>query len=202
MEIEVIHEGAMDRGVDQTPDWVKAAQSGSLSAFNQLVLMHQDGLYRWVCSLVSDEALADDITQSTFITAFQKIRTFRGGSFRAWLFTIARNRSFDELRRNKRCPTLSLNDPLEDGRELLSIIPDSALLPEDALVKAEQSARIMQLLNLLPESYRQVLWLIDIEELDYQEAADILSIPMGTIKSRLSRARLKLRHLLSKQNYL
>jgi RNA polymerase sigma-70 factor, ECF subfamily len=202
MNVEIKHEGAMNGGAVQASEWVQAAQSGSLSAFNQLVLMHQDGLYRWVCSLVSDEALAGDITQSTFITAFQKIHTYRGGSFRAWLFTIARNRSFDELRRNQRCPTLSLNDLLDDGRELLSIIPDSALLPEDALVSAEQSEHIMQLLNLLPETYRQVLWLVDIEELDYQEAADILSIPLGTIKSRLSRARLKLRHLLSKQNYL
>lgn len=200
MNTEIIYKGAINGGAVQTAEWVEAAQFGSLSAFNHLVIMHQDRLFRWVCSLVIDEALACDITQSTFITAFQKIRTFRGGSFRAWLFTIARNRSFDELRRSKRCPSLSLDDPLEDGRELLAIISDSAPLPEDVLVTKEQSTRIMQLLSLLPDAYQQVLWLIDIEELDYQEAADILSVPLGTIKSRLSRARLKLRHLFCQNN--
>jgi RNA polymerase sigma-70 factor, ECF subfamily len=195
MNTEMIYEGTINGVAVQTAEWVQAAQSGSLSAFNQLVMLHQDRLFRWVCSLVIDEALADDITQSTFITAFQKIRTFRGGSFRAWLFTIARNRSFDELRRIKRGPSLSVDDTLEDGRELLSIIPDGSPLPEDILVAAEQSTRIMQLIHHLPDAYKQVLWLVDIEELDYQEASIILSVPIGTIKSRLSRARLKLRHL-------
>ena len=188
--------------IDASPDRrmeaqrIDQARRGNLSAFNALVLDYQDSLYRWALSLVSDEALADDITQSTFITAFEKLSVFRGGSFRSWLFTIAQNRAFDELRRLKRRPTVSLDEEDEDGRELYAVLPHQAPLPEQALEAAELAAQIECLLDQLPLVFKEVLVLIDREGLDYQEAANLLHTPIGTIKSRLARARLRMLSLL------
>lgn len=181
---------------------VQHAVTGDLDGFNRLVILHQDSLYWWVFSLVNDEAQAEDITQMTFLTAYEKLHTFRGGSFKAWLFTIARNRSFDELRRRKRLPSFSLEDAGEDDRDLFDLLPDSAPLPEGTLLATEQSEMVEQMLNSLPVAFQQVVRLIDMEELDYQDAAKILGLPLGTVKSRLTRARMKMRSLFEQYRLL
>lgn len=175
---------------------IHAAQQGELSAFNQLVLDYQDGLYRWAISLVNDAMLADDITQWTFVTAYEKLSSFRGGSFRAWLFRIARNRSFDELRYRKSRATVSLDEDPDDGSDRFEVLPDRHLLPEDEVVMREQAIKIETLLKRLPDTFQQVLRLVDMEGMVYQEAADVLNMPLGTVKSRLARARLKMRDLI------
>ena len=174
---------------------IRAAQQGDLSAFNRLVLAHQDSLYGWVISLVRDETLADDITQSTFVTAYEKLATFRGVSLRAWLFRIARNRSFDMLRYQKRHPSVSLDDSMqdEDADDLLAVLPSNDPSPEEAYIQAERTAWLMKLMDKLPAPFRQALELIDIFEMDYLEAASVLGVSLGTLKSRVARARLKLR---------
>jgi RNA polymerase sigma-70 factor (ECF subfamily) len=174
---------------------IQSAMSGDLTAFNCLVSTFQDSLYGWVFSLVKDEALADDITQLTFITAYQKLSLFRGGSFRSWLFKIARNRSFDEMRRAKRHPTIPLEGSSEEAedRDMLSFLPNTAPLPEDVFIAAENAFLIERVLEQMPDAYQQVLRLVDMEDMDYQEAAEVLNLPLGTVKSRLARARLKLR---------
>ena len=178
--------------------WIQGAQQGDLSGFNQLVLAHQDGVFRWVVSLVYDDMLAEDITQWTFVTAFEKLSTFRGGSFRAWLFRIARNRSFDEMRRRKNHAAVSLDDSTDSDHDRLEVLPDGSPLPEEELIKIEQAAMIENLLSRLPETFQQTLRLIDMEGMDYQEAADVLGLPLGTVKSRLARARLKIRDSFQK----
>jgi len=182
-------------------DLIHRALERDLSAFNALVIMHQDGLYGWVLSLVGDEALADDLTQAAFITAYEKLASYRGGSFRSWLFAIARNRAIDAMRRQKRYPSLSLDAADEDDRNMYAILPDQALLPEEALEARQQAETIARLIQSLPEVFQQVLQLIDIEEFDYQEAADTLGLPLGTVKSRLARARLRMRTLLLETNF-
>lgn len=172
---------------------ISAAQRGDMDAFNRLVLDHQDGVFRWVVSLVYDDMFAEDITQWTFVTAYEKLSTFRGGSFRAWLFRIARNRSYDELRRRKNHASLSLDGAAEDERDRLEMLPDGNPLPEEEMIKIEQAAAVEALLSRLPESFQQPLRLIDMEGMDYQEAADVLGLPLGTVKSRLARARHKMR---------
>ncbi len=161
-------------------------------------------LYGWALSLVKDPDLAEDITQATFITAYEKLSIFRGGSLRAWLFTIARNRSFDELRRMKRRPVLSLdnNPDDENERDLLSFLPGQDSRPEDIYEASEQAIMIERMMARLPAPFQQVLRLVDIDEMDYQEAAEILDLPIGTLKSRLARARLKMRELLVHSGYL
>jgi RNA polymerase sigma-70 factor (ECF subfamily) len=175
-----------------------AAKAGDLEAFNRLVLLHQNNLYWWIYSLVHDEDLAEDLTQTTFIAAYEHIHSFRGGSFRAWLFRIARNRSFDELRRTRRHPSVSLDTPVdeEDDRDLVSFVTTELPLPEEAVIQLEQAGKITSLLERLPVLYQQVLQLVDMDGLDYREAADLLGLPLGTLKSRLTRARLRLRELV------
>ncbi len=185
-------------GYNRETSLIEAAQNGSVSAFNQLVLDYQDGLFRWVSSLVLDEAVAEDITQQTFMAAYRKIRTFRGVSFRAWLFRIARNRSIDEIRSRQRHPAVSLDDDTqaESEYEFHSILSADLPSPEETVIQMEQSNLVLQMLNDLPEPYRQVLQLVDLYEINYQEAAEILELPLGTMKSRIARARAKLRDLL------
>jgi RNA polymerase sigma-70 factor (ECF subfamily) len=188
--------------VIQNPDmaehlWVQAAQAGNLEAYNHLVQIYQDPLYHWVLHLVDDPALAEDITQITFLAAYQKLHTFHGGSLRAWLFKIARNRAYDTLRTFQRHPLTSLNESPagEDDRELIELILADDLTPEDLAVLAEQAEHVFRVLDQLPRSFHAVLELVDLNAMEYQEAAQILNIPIGTLKSRLARARQKFREV-------
>lgn len=177
---------------------VRAARKGDLEAFNELVRKYQDGLYRWVYRLVSDEALAEDITQTAFLTAYQKLNTFRDGSFQSWLFRIARNESYDELRRRKRRPSVSLDQSLgeDDSQELGELLPGEGPAPEELAEAGEQRRLVQRSLARLPREHREVLTLVDMHAMDYQEAAQALGVPIGTIKSRLARARVSLRRVL------
>lgn len=177
--------------------WVQAARAGDLEAYNQLVLLYQAPLYNWVLHLVDDPSLAADITQIAFLAAYQKLYTFQGGSLQAWLFKIARNRAYDALRRNSRHPSSSLNEPLgdEDERELIDLLPAEDVSPEDAAALSEQAGEVYQVMNQLPKFYRSALVLVDLNAMEYQEAANILEIPIGTLKSRLARARQKFREI-------
>jgi RNA polymerase sigma-70 factor, ECF subfamily len=186
--------------IDLEQQWIQSARQGDLDAFNKLILMHQDSLYNWVSYLVHDPDLAEDVTQTVFITAYEKMKSFRNGSFRSWLFQIAKNRSIDLYRSNQRHPTISLNDPIsaEDEQDRIEWIQDGTLSPVEQVEAQERANMIQNLLQRLPEEYRTVLVLIDIHEMNYEEAAQALNVPLGTIKSRLVRGRLKLRDLLAK----
>jgi RNA polymerase sigma-70 factor (ECF subfamily) len=193
---------AEQTGQQKVQEWVQAALRGDLEAFNQLVLAFQDDLFSWVYHLVSDPSLADDITQWVFITAYQKLNTFRNGSFRGWLFQIAKNRSYDEIRRQQRHPMISLQQPIheETGGELQDWIQDSGISTEGRVEQQERANAVHQLLAQLPEEHRQVLLLIDLNELNYKEAAEVLRVPVGTVKSRLARARNGFRKLALRTN--
>jgi RNA polymerase sigma-70 factor (ECF subfamily) len=147
---------------------------------------------------VHDPNLADDVTQTVFFTAYEKISSFRNGSFRSWLFQIAKNRSIDLYRSQQRHPTVSLNDSTSDenDQDRIEWLRDDSLSPDEQFEAKEQANLIQKLLQHLPEDYRNVLVLIDLHEMDYEEAAQALRIPLGTVKSRLVRGRLKLRELV------
>jgi RNA polymerase sigma-70 factor, ECF subfamily len=183
-------------GIEHT--WIQAAQKGDMQAFNQLVLTYQESLYNWACYLVNDSDVAADLTQTVFITAYEKIKSFRNGSFRSWLFQIAKNRSIDIHRSHQRHHTVSLNQTIDDEneQEWIDQIEDEHLSPDEQIEHMEQAYAIQHLLQKLPEPYRSVLVLVDVNEMDYEEAARALNVPIGTIKSRLVRARLKMRESL------
>ena len=181
---------------------VTRAMRGDLEAFNQLVLSYQDLAYGLARSLLDDPFHAEDVTQESFIKAFQKIRQFRGGSFRSWLLKIVTHTAYDHLRQYKRQVTVPLFPEDERGEEIESPswVADPGPSTEAIVEQGELSGTIQRLLDELPEAYRSVISLIDLYELDYKEAAEILNVPVGTIKSRLARARLQMKEkILSSQ---
>ena len=177
---------------------VLAASKGDLEAFNQLVLSYQDLAYHHAYSLMGDPASAEDVAQESFVKAFQGLNGFRGGSFRSWLLRIVTNCAYDILRRSQRHPSQPLFPEDDNGEELESApwLADPSASVQDAVEKAELSEEIRQLMEQLPEAYRNVLTLVDLYQFDYSEAAQTLRVPIGTVKSRLARARLQMKEML------
>ena len=178
---------------------VKKAANGDLDAFNQLVLRYQNLAYSHAYAMLGDPDSAEDATQESFIKAFQNMDRYRGGgSFRSWLLTIVTNSAYDLLRRSYRHPMQPLYPEDADGTEMESPIwlTDSTSSVQEIVEQHELSSNIYNALDQLPEVYRTVLTLIDVNELDYVEAAKILGVPMGTVKSRLARARMHMKNNL------
>ncbi|MCJ7700328.1 MAG: RNA polymerase sigma factor [Anaerolineales bacterium] len=177
---------------------IKDAQKGDLDAFNRLVLAYQDLVYNQAFRVMGDPAAADDATQEAFISAYRKMKTYRGGSFKAWLLRIVTNACYDELRRRKRRPTTPLEptNPYDEEIESPHWIADPGESPEDYSARLELSKAIQDCLDHLQPDYRTVVVLVDIQGMDYAEAAEVVGKPLGTIKSRLARARGGLRDCL------
>ncbi len=177
---------------------VQAVGKGDLEAFNQLVLKYQSLAYHHAYFLLGDDALAEDATQETFIKAFQNIHAFRGGSLRSWLLRILTNTGYDLLRKNnrQRSVPLYLEDETGDEIESTGWLADPGMPTHERVEQKELSAILTKTLNELPEGYRDVMILVDVYEMDYLEAASVLDIPLGTVKSRIARARLQLKEKL------
>jgi len=178
---------------------IQAARDGDLDSFNRLVLAYQDLIYNHAFRMVGEEESADDATQSTFISAYNHLGSFRGGSFKAWLLRIVTNACYDELRRRKRRPTVPL-EPLDDaGEEVESArwMVDPTDQPEQQVEQAELQRAIQHCLDNLPRDFRATVIMVDVQGLDYFEASQAIGKPIGTIKSRLARARLRLRNCLN-----
>ncbi len=180
------------------PALIREAQHGSLEAFNSLVLAYQGNLYNTALRILGDEDLAADATQEAFISAFRALRSYRGGSFKAWLLRTVTNACYDELRRRKRRPSTPLEPEDELGEEMESPrwLQDPSASPEDQLDQAELEHAIQHCLESLPTDFKAVVVLADLQGLDYNEVAQAVHVPLGTIKSRLARARLRLRDCL------
>jgi RNA polymerase sigma-70 factor (ECF subfamily) len=174
------------------------AQRGDVQAFNSLVLRYQTGMYNLAYRLLSDTAAAADVTQEAFISAFKNLHQFRGSNFRAWLARIVTNACYDELRRRRR-GALSLDD-LADGRadaaDQPALISDPEDSPEQVAQRHALSDAIQDCLNQLPPTFRTVAIMCDVQDYTYDEIAIALNLSLGTVKSRLSRARHKLRDCL------
>ena len=176
---------------------IQHAKQGDLDAFNRLVLEYQSLAYNVAYRIMGEPGGAADATQEAFISAFKGIRRFRGGSFRSWLLLIVTNACYDELRRQKRRPATSLEalpgepEPADDSP--LVTRPES---PESAAERAELNQAIQDCLTDLPDDFRTVAVLVDVHQLDYQEVAESIGKPLGTVKSRLARARARMRDCL------
>jgi RNA polymerase sigma-70 factor (ECF subfamily) len=177
---------------------IQAARGGDLDSFNRLVLAYQDLIYSHAFRMIGEKEYADDATQNTFISAYNHLGSFRGGSFKAWLLRIVTNACYDELRRRKRHPTVPL-EPVDDtGEEVESAswMVDPTDQPEEQVQRVELQKAIQHCLDNLPDEFRSTVIMVDVQGLDYFEAAEAISKPIGTIKSRLARARLRLRDCL------
>lgn len=177
---------------------IALARSGDLDSFNRLVLNHQDALFNAALRILGDDELAADATQDAFLAAFRGLNGYRGGSFRAWLMRTVTNACYDELRRRKRRPTTSLDPEGKDGDEVESPawLADPGLTPEQRAEAVELEHAIQHCLENLPMDFRTVVVMADLQGLDYGEVAAAVRVPLGTIKSRLARARLRLRECL------
>jgi RNA polymerase sigma-70 factor, ECF subfamily len=183
---------------------VAMATKGDLNAFNQLVLTYQDMAFNYARALLGDQGLAEDAVQDSFLKAFQHMKQFRGDSFRGWLLKIVTNSAYDLLRRSQRHPTQPLFPEDENGEEIESPtwLADPTASVQDSVEQNELSKDIYKVLDQLPDVYRSVITLIDLYELDYTEAARILKVPLGTVKSRLARGRLQMKKKLSSNSVL
>ena len=181
------------------PTLTQKASKGDLESFNQLVLHYQNLAYNHAYALLGDADLAEDATQVGFINAFQAMSGYRGGPFRSWLLKIVTNCAYDLMRRAYRHPSQPLFPADENGEEIESAswLVDPSASVEDTVEQNEFSRHLYELVDELPEVYRTVITMIDIDELEYAEAAEVLGVPIGTIKSRLARARLQLQKKLN-----
>jgi RNA polymerase sigma-70 factor, ECF subfamily len=177
---------------------IDAARRGDLDAFNRLVLAYQDQVFNLTYRILGDMEPAEDAAQDTFISAYRHLNGYRGGSFRAWLLRIATNACYDELRRRQRRPTIPLEPVTLDDEEIESPawIEDPGDSPEVIAERQELNQAIQRCLESLSPEFRSVVVLVDVQGLDYDEAAQAIRKPVGTVKSRLARARQRLRDCL------
>jgi RNA polymerase sigma-70 factor (ECF subfamily) len=185
---------------------LRKAQRGDRGAFGQIVVLYQDRLYNALLRVIGDPEEARELTQETFTRALVKIDSFRGeaGPY-TWLFRIGVNLAISQLRKIQRHRTFSLDRPAgsggangaEDDDQASSLIDrvaqDRGASPADNAETREQHQQVLAALGRLDAEYRAVLVMRDIEGFDYQQMADVLGLPLGTLKSRLFRARLALR---------
>ncbi len=172
---------------------VSHSQDGDLAAFNMIVERYQRQLFNVSARILGNAASAEDATQEAFISAYRAIGRFRGGSLRAWLIRIVSNASYDMIRSSRRRREESLDESMESPgfRE-----PTGGESPEQRALQGELGAEIQRAILTLPEDQRAVLVMIDVQGLSYEEAATAARASMGTVKSRLSRARARVRDQL------
>ncbi len=185
---------------------LRLAQRGDLEAFNQIVLVHQTRAYNVALRILGEGESAADATQEAVLSAYRNLRSYRGGSFRAWLLRIVTNACYDELRRRKRRPTTSLEDltpETEEGApEFEEWLASKADGPERLAERSEVVRAIQDCLDNLPDEFRIVAVLADVQGCDYAEVSTAIGKPLGTVKSRLARARARLRDCLQRHGEL
>lgn len=181
---------------------VQSAQRGNLDAFNELILHYQTQVYNLAFHLLQDGAAADDATQEAFISAYKALARFRGGSFRAWLLRIVSNACYDDMRRHKRRPTVSWDDFGDMEEEANPHLVDGGALPEETAQQHELRALLERTIAKLPKEQRMVLVLVDRIGFSYQEVAETMNVRLGTVKSRLARARGQMQVLLQEEREL
>lgn len=172
---------------------IAKSQNGDLPAFNRLVETYQNQVFSVAMRLSRNRAVAEDIAQDAFISAFRNIRNFRGGSFRGWLVRIVTNATYDHFRsaRRKSAESIDANIVTFETR-----LVSSAESPEAAAERSALGEQISAGLDSIPADQRLAVVLVDVEGFSYEEAAEIMQVSLGTVKSRVSRGRARLRDYL------
>ena len=194
---------AGERGVRPDVGLLLKAQKGDRGAYGQIILLYQDRLYNAVLRMVGDREEARELTQEAFTRGLSKLESFRGdASPYTWLFRIAVNLAISQLRKVQRVRVFSLDRPSGSGRNhdatqaatlMERMAGDGSDQPPQQAERRERDEAVLAALGRLDAEYRAVLVMRDIEGFDYQQMADVLGLPLGTLKSRLFRARLALR---------
>ncbi len=185
---------------------IGSAMNGDLNAFNRLVLANQDAVFNTALRIMNDEDLANDITQTAFISAWKHLSSFKGTTFKPWIIRITINACYDELRKIRRHPTTPLEpaapDDSENEIEDKEWMIDKTKSPSQQIEDKDLMESVDDCLKKLTEEYRIIITLIDVNEMSYEEASEIIKKPLGTVKSRLLRARLRLRDCIQSKNSL
>lgn len=182
---------------------IRRAQQGDNDAFEQLLLLHQKKVYNLCLRMSANPDDALDLSQEAFIKAWRSIGQYQfEASFSTWLFRLTSNVCIDHLRRKKRRQETSLTESFDDSDEGEEFtLPDAAPLPEEQAITNETKLALAQAMERLGPEHREILQLRVVEDLPYEQIAEILDIRVGTVKSRLARARLSLRKILKAGNY-
>lgn len=176
--------------------WVRAAQGGDVEAFNCLVEHYQALAFNVAYRTLGDREEAADATQEAFLSAFRAVRGFRGGgSFRAWLLRIVVNACYDARRHSRRHRAASMEALADEVGEPGWADPQAAD-PEQEAIGHETRAIVEAALAELPEDQRIAITLVDVQGLSYEEAAQAMACPVGTVRSRLARGRVRVRDAL------
>ena len=177
---------------------VMRCQEDDCEAFDEIVTRYKDGIYNYVWRMVSNREDAEDLAQEVFVRAFAAIKTFRReANLRTWLYKIASNLCVDRYRRAglEKQWIIPLERQQNDSVRPIDI-PDHSSDPRRSFERSELQAEVKKALLKLPEKLRSAIILFDIEGLSYEEIADAMGCPIGTVKSRIFNARMKLRGLL------
>ena len=169
---------------------ISQAKRGEGKAYDKLLNKYRNSVYNLVYRMVRDVQEAEDLTQEAFIKAFNSLAQFNEEyAFSTWLYKIATNNCIDFFRKRK-LQTLSLDKPIKyKDSEIHQEIPDTDLNPEKSILAKERSAIIREAIDSLPEKYHSAIILRHAEEKSYEEIAEILNLPIGTVKARIFRAR-------------
>lgn len=174
---------------------VECYREGRREAFAQLVQRYERDLFHFLVRFVRRAAAADDMFQETFLQVHLSIEQFDSSRrFRPWLFTIAANKARDYLRRNKNAASNVLTSPIggasgaDDGRTMIDLLEDELPLPEEAAMEGETQKLVQETVEQLPDHLKEILLLAYFERFAYKEIAEMLGIPVGTVKSRLHAA--------------
>lgn len=187
---------------------LKAAQRGEVAAFNTLVEAYQRQVFNICYRTLGNIEDAADATQEALLSAYRGLKTFNGpaAGLRSWLLRIAVNQCYDQLRRQRRRPVDSLDAPgpreLDQDIGAAERVVDPSPGPEQSSLSAETARQVQDAIDRLPADQRLTVVLCDVQGLSYDEAARIMSVELGTVKSRLSRARSQLRVMLVEKGEL
>lgn len=179
---------------------IARARAGDLRAFNELVSKYQGMVYNLAFRILGQAEAASDAAQEAFLSAYQSLSQYRGGSYKGWLLRIVTNACYDELRRQKRRPAYSLEEAIEDTP--IDFPSPEEEGPEEHTLRRELEETIQEGISSLPPDQRITLILADVQGLSYEEVAEATLANLGTVKSRLSRARATLRDYLLTQGEL
>ena len=183
-----------DTAVVSDEKLIAEARTGNQGAFNSLVGRYEKELYGYLRRYVGDATLAEDVFQNTFLKVYEKLDQYeQGRPFRPWLYTIATHQAVDTLRRQNRRKAVSLDRHGSSGLEsdqssLADLLVARDESPQDAMSRVEQKQALRQAVEELPELYRQVMLLAYYQEMKYKDIAEVLGVPLGTVKSRLHAA--------------